>query len=66
MDNRQLLPDEYIEILEAMPDATHEEMGGLTVHTGTHPQIGEIVIVSSREQDAVLIHSGSTADVSAE
>ena len=56
MDNRRLLPEEFIQLLEAMPDADHEAMGGLTVHTGTHPSIGEIVIVSSREQDAVLIH----------
>jgi hypothetical protein len=57
MDNRQLLPDEFVQILEAMPDADHEAMGSLTVHTGTHPDLGEIVIVSSSKQDAVLIHS---------
>ena len=57
MDNRMLLPEEFRQLVEEMQDATHEDMGGLTVHTGTHPQMGEIVIVSSREQDAVLIHS---------
>jgi hypothetical protein len=31
-------------------------MGDLTVHSGIHPHLGEIVIVASREQDAVLIH----------
>lgn len=56
MDSRQLLQEEFIQLLEAMPDADHEAMGRLTVHTGTHPSIGEIIIVSSREQDAVLIH----------
>ena len=33
------------------------EMGTLTVHTGFHLKMGEIVIVSSSEQDAVLVHS---------
>ena len=31
-------------------------MGSLTVHTGTHPIMGEIVIVGSSTKDAVLIH----------
>lgn len=56
MDNRQLLPEDFRELVEAMQDATHEDMGGLTVHTGTHPRMGEIVIVSSSDQDAVLVH----------
>ena len=58
MDSRALLQDEFIQILEAMPDADHEAMGSLTVHTGTHPTMGEIVIVSSNTKDAVLIHGG--------
>ena len=33
-----------------------EQMGSLMVHTGTHPVMGEIVIVASQEQDSVLIH----------
>ena len=41
-----------------MPDADHEAMGSLTVHTGTHPIMGEIVVVSSSTKDAVLIHGG--------
>ena len=56
MDNRMLYPEEFIEMIEAMSDATHEEMGTLTVHTGTHPSMGEITIVSSREKDAGIIH----------
>jgi hypothetical protein len=56
MDNRMLYPDEFKEMVEAMQDATHENMGTLTVHTGTHPQMGENVVVTNREQDAVLIH----------
>ena len=56
MDNRRLLPDEFREMVEVMQDAAHEEMGLLTVHTGTHPEMGEIVIVTSSDQDAVLIH----------
>ncbi len=59
MDNRQLLPDEFRQILEAMLDADHEAMGGLTVHTGTHPIMGEITVVSSSNQDAVLISNCS-------
>lgn len=59
MVNRRLLPDEFIRILEAMPDADHEAMGSLTVHTGNHPIMGEVTIVSSSSQDAVLIHSSS-------
>jgi hypothetical protein len=59
MDNRQLYPDEFREMVESIQDADHEVMGTLTVHTGIHPQMGEIVIVASREQDAVLIHGFS-------
>ena len=56
MDNRQLPPWEFREPVEAMQDATHEDMGALTVHPGMHPVMGEIVILASREQDGVLIH----------
>jgi hypothetical protein len=56
MDSRQLLPGEFTEMFEVIKDATHEEMGGLTVHTGTHPLMGQIVIVTNTEQEAVLIH----------
>jgi hypothetical protein len=59
LDNRRLLPDEFIQILEAMPDADHEAMGTLTVHTGTHPIMGDLVIVSSSNKDAVLVHGVS-------
>ena len=63
MDNRQLPPWEFREMVEAMQEATHEDMGTLTVHTGVHPEMGEIVIVASREQDAVLIHGDDQLDV---
>jgi hypothetical protein len=33
-------------------------MGTLTVHTWTHPIMGEIVIVTSTAKDAVLVHRG--------
>ena len=56
MDSRRLLPEEFREMVEAMQDATHEDFGLLTVHTGIHPTMGEIVIVTSSNQDAVLIH----------
>ena len=56
MDNRQLLPEEFREMVEAMQDASHEDFGQLTVHTGIHPTMGEIVIVTSSDQDAVIIH----------
>ena len=59
LDNRRLLPEEFIQIVEAMKDADHEEMGALTVHTGTHPVMGDIVIVSSSNKDAVLVHGVS-------
>lgn len=59
LDSRQLTPDEFIQILEAMPDADHEAMGSLTVHTGNHRIMGAIVIVSSSSQDAVSIHNSS-------
>ena len=58
MDNRKLTPWEFREFVEAMQEASHEDMGTLTVHTGVHPDMGVIVIVSSQEQDAVLIHGG--------
>jgi hypothetical protein len=35
---------------ESAEDAAHEGMGGLTVHPGTHPHMGQIVIVANREQ----------------
>jgi hypothetical protein len=41
---------------ESAEDSAHEGMGGLTVHTGTPPHMGQIVIVANREQKAVLIH----------
>ena len=56
MDNRQLTPWEFRAMVEAMQEATHEDMGTLTVHTGVHPELGEIVIVTSRKRDAVLVH----------
>jgi hypothetical protein len=56
MDTRQLLPEEFSDLVEAMKDASHEVMGSLTVHSGEHPQFGEIIIVASREKDTVLIH----------
>ena len=48
-----LHPEELREMVGAMLEATHEEMGSLTVHTGTHPLMGEITIVVSREQVGV-------------
>ena len=45
-----------ISMVEVLQDASHEKMGGLTVHTGIHPEMGEIVIVTSSDQDSVLIH----------
>jgi hypothetical protein len=57
MDNRILYPDEFRDMVESMQDATHKNMGTLTAHKGSHPQMGEIVIVSSREQGAALIHA---------
>ncbi len=62
MDNRKLTPWEFRELVEAMSDASHEQMGTLTVHTGMHPKMGEIVIVTSREKDAVLIHSSRASE----
>jgi len=56
IDNRQLLQSDCTRTLSEMPEATHEQMGSLMVHTGTHPVMGEIVIVASQEQDSVLIH----------
>jgi hypothetical protein len=56
LDNRQLLRDECTRILPEMQGVTHETMGSLMVHTGTHPVMGDIVIVASKEQDSVLIH----------
>ena len=50
-----LLPDQA---LAEMPDAVHEVMGSMTVHMGTHPKIGELVIVAT-EHDVVLVHGFS-------
>jgi hypothetical protein len=36
MDNRQLLVEEFIEMVEVLQDASHEKMGGLTVHPYGH------------------------------
>ena len=55
MDSRKIFLDECMKILAEMQDADHEVMGALTVHSGTHPQMGEIVIVANPEKDAVLI-----------
>ncbi|MFT4825095.1 MAG: hypothetical protein ACI9A2_002724 [Halioglobus sp.] len=59
LDSRQLTPEEFIELLESMPDATHEKMNSLDVHSGVHPKMGSIVIVCSSDQDAVLVHPSS-------
>ena len=56
INNRQLLQSDCTRILSELREATHEQFGSLVVHTGTHPVMGEIVIVASREQDSVLIH----------
>ena len=56
IDNRQLRQSDCTRIPSEMREATHEQMGSLMVHTGTHPVMGEIVIVASQEQDSVLIH----------
>ncbi len=56
MDSRQLLRDKSKGMVEVIEDAAHEDLGGLTVHSGTHPQMGEIVIVANTEQEAILIH----------
>ena len=55
IDNRQLLQSDCTRILSELRETTHEQMGSLTVHAGTHPVLGEIVIVVSQEQDSVLI-----------
>lgn len=57
MDSRQLLQDEFRDLVEAMQEASHEIMGSLTVHMGVHPELGELVIVASQTADAVLIHA---------
>lgn len=54
MDNRQILPAECMRILAEMTETTHEQIGTLMVHTGTHPRMGKIVIVASREHDACV------------
>mgnify|MGYP003380570177 CR=1 FL=1 len=61
MNNGAVLPEEFIQILEAMPDAGHEALCSLTVipsyrHTGIRPALAEIAVVSNK-QDAVLIHN---------
>jgi len=62
MDTRQLLPEEFRELVEAILDTSHEVMGSLTVHSGEHPQLGEIIIVASREKDVVLIYNNRLGD----
>ena len=61
MDNRLILPAECISILAEMIEVDHEQIGALMVHTGTHPVMGEIVIVANKETDAVLIHGDKSA-----
>ena len=58
MDSRKLIGEECMKILAEMPDADHEIMGSMTVHMGTHPKMGELVIVAT-EHDVVLIHGSS-------
>jgi hypothetical protein len=52
MDNRQLLLEDFIEMVDAMQNATHEVMGTLTALTRRWG-------ISSQEKDAVLIHGFS-------
>jgi hypothetical protein len=44
MDTRQLLPEKFRELVEAMLDASHEVLGLLTVHSEKHPVHGELLI----------------------
>ena len=50
VDNRMLLQADCMQMLSELREATHEQMGSLMVHTGTHPVMGEIVIVASRSK----------------
>jgi hypothetical protein len=63
IDNRMLLQADCMQILSELREATHEQMGSLMVHTGTHPVMGEIVTVASQEKDSVLIHGEFTPSV---
>ncbi len=40
-----MIGEDCMKILAEMPDAVHEVMGSMTVHMGTHPKMGELVIV---------------------
>lgn len=40
-----------------MHEASHESMGTLTVQSGVHPEIGELVVVASRDGESVPIHT---------
>jgi hypothetical protein len=56
MDSRRLHLEEYFEILEAMPSAEKSAMGkSMDVYQGRHPELGEITLVCSLGEDAVLI-----------
>lgn len=53
---RKRFADEFKGTADLVEGAAHEDMDGLTVHSGTHYHLGEMVIVPNTEQKAVLTH----------
>ena len=56
MDSRKLLSGEFREMFDVIEDAVHEEMGGPTVHTGTHPLMGHPLSAISRLSSDLALH----------
>jgi hypothetical protein len=56
MDYRQIVPEDCMVILSRLQDATHEQMGSMMVHTGRHPEYGQIIIVVSDGDEPLLFH----------
>lgn len=56
MECIKLTFDEYIETLDAMPDAEKSDIGGgMDVYNGQHPKLGDVVIACAMGENAVLI-----------
>jgi len=55
LDQRVLTPNEFKQIVAEMCEVDQDAIAGLTVHQGIHPLMGEILIVSGRKRDALLM-----------
>jgi len=55
LDHRVLTSKEFKQTMTEMCEVDQDTMGSLTIHQGIHPIMGELLIISGRGRDALLI-----------